>query len=170
MRILLLAPLAVLVACVAEHTSAPPKTPDRASELRHYDPTDPSIKSNPPPERWMLGCFTVEPVETIEAWPEFVRELELTTEHTRLFGSHQLYRVVGTQTPVPSGSSWAPYEPGKVNVVLGEGSTTWWLKLARAANGLEGTAQWSSDTLQKSPEFRVRLVSHRCGFTRLQPN
>lgn len=150
MRIALVFLVLLVVACDAENVTKPPTTRDRLAELRNFDPTAPHVRPNPAPLPWMRGCYSIQLPADARYPANYPRVVQLTSQPTRMFGTHQLY-AVRVENAEPRMSSWEPFTSSEIRVNIGTGLEGWAFSLARSANGLAGTGQAWSDVPRDRP-------------------
>jgi hypothetical protein len=164
MRIgVLLLIVVICLSCGGEGRSqSPPKLPDRAAELRKYDPAGDRFKPNPKPSPWMTGCYSIERPPALR-WPVNEPEtIQLTARPAESGVIQQRYQVWSGQVPMNL-SSWMPVSATALDVNLGTGLSGCEFKLERAAGGLNGTGRrWSEVPDTNSPELPVLFHSVPC--------
>jgi len=129
----------------------PPAVRDRVGEIRRYEP---SMKPNPKPAAWMIGCYSIQRPEALRWATNEPMTIELTSSATRKILAQQRYEVRTNGTALNL-SSWAPVSSNEMDVSLGTGMSGCVFKLSRTGTALAGTGRRWSDVPSDSPDLPV---------------
>jgi hypothetical protein len=144
--------------------SRAPEVPDGNAALLAHDVTMDSLKPNPRPESWMVGCFDIVSEALLRGRPPEAIQLTETKMPMRPNAMWTSYRVHSLDPSNPERQwSWEPIPGGRLRIHLTDESSGWAMELARMGTELTGDLQAVSDVppLIRDPT-RVRLVGREC--------
>jgi len=147
----------------AEVPKTPPSLPNQLADLEKHDPTPDSLRSNPPPEGWMLGCFRLQGSPETEHWG-FPRFFELTAVPQQDESVQTSYnvRALGSFSD-PAFSFWKPRLDGGLTLSFSTGFVAVENILEKQGDGLIGVSRMFYDAGGWSEEESpVRLLRVEC--------